>query len=166
MAQKERLLEIRKRMKKKRPSFRRVESWRYVRVKDSWRKARGIDSQTRKKTKTGVRSPSVGYRSPKKIRGLHPSGYKEVRINNKNDIEMLNLSPKKHAIKISGRLGSKKRLDLIDYAQKRNFHVLNLGISQKEMEEFEAMLEDKDFLDEEELEDEDFLDEEDLDIDE
>ena len=66
MAQKERLLEIRKRMKKKRPSFRRVESWRYVRVKDSWRKARGIDSQTRKKTKTGVRSPSVGYRSPKK----------------------------------------------------------------------------------------------------
>lgn len=166
MAQKERLLEIRKRMKKKRPSFRRVESWRYVRVKDSWRKARGIDSQTRKKTKTGVRSPSVGYRSPKKIRGLHPSGYQEVRINNKNDIEKLNLSPKKHAIKISGRLGSKKRLDLIDYAQKRNFHVLNLGISQKEMEEFEAMLEDKDFLDEEELEDEDFLDEEDLDIDE
>jgi len=166
MAQKERLLEIRKRMKKKRPSFRRVESWRYVRVKDSWRKARGIDSQTRKKTKTGVRSPSVGYRSPKKIRGLHPSGYQEVRINNKNDMEMLNLSPKKHAIKISGRLGSKKRLDLIDYAQKRNFHVLNLGISQKEMEEFETMLEDKDFLDEEELEDEDFLDEEDLDIDE
>ena len=166
MAQKERLLEIRKRMKKKRPSFRRVESWRYVRVKDSWRKARGIDSQTRKKTKTGVRSPSVGYRSPKKIRGLHPSGYKEVRINNKNDMEMLNLSPKKHAIKISGRLGSKKRLDLIDYAQKRNFHVLNLGISQKEMEEFEALLEDKDFLDEEELEDEDFIDEEDLDIDE
>lgn len=166
MAQKERLLEIRKRMKKKRPSFRRVESWRYDRVKDSWRKARGIDSQTRKKTKTGVKSPSAGYRSPKKIRGLHPSGYQEVRINNKNDMEMLNLNPKKHAIKISGRLGSKKRLDLIDYAQKRNFLILNLGISQKEMEEFEAMLEDKDLLDEEEGEEEDFLDEEDLDLDE
>jgi len=166
MSEEERLLEIRKRMKKKRPSFRRVESWRYDRVKDSWRKARGIDSQTRKKTKSGVKSPSVGYRSPKKIRGLHPSGYQEVRINNKNDIEMLNLSPNKHAIKISGRLGAKKRLDLIDYAQKRNFLILNLGISQKEMEEFEAMLEDEDFLDEEELEDEDFLDEEDLDLDE
>ena len=166
MSEEERLLEIRKRMKKKRPSFRRVESWRYDRVKNSWRKARGIDSQTRKKTKSGVKSPSVGYRSPKKIRGLHPSGYQEVRINNKNDIEMLNLSPNKHAIKISGRLGAKKRLDLIDYAQKRNFLILNLGISQKEMEEFEAMLEDEDFLDEEELEDEDFLDEEDLDFEE
>ena len=151
MSEEERLLEIRKRMKKKRPSFRRVESWRYDRVKDSWRKARGIDSQTRKKTKSGVKSPSVGYRSPKKIRGLHQSGYQEVRINNKNDIEMLNLSPNKHAIKISGRLGAKKRLDLIDYAQKRNFLILNLGISQKEMEEFEAMLEDEDFLDEEDL---------------
>jgi len=166
MSEEERLLEIRKRMKKKRPSFRRVESWRYDRVKDSWRKARGIDSQTRKKTKTGVRSPSIGYRSPKKIRGLHPSGYQEVRINNKNEMERLNLNPKTHAIKISGRLGSKKRLDLIDYAQKRNFLILNLGISQKEMEEFEAMLEDEDLLDEEELEDEDFLDEEDLDLDE
>ena len=115
---------------------------------------------------SGVKSPSAGYRSPKKIRGLHPSGYQEVRINNKNDMEMLNLNPKKHAIKISGRLGSKKRLDLIDYAQKRNFLILNLGISQKEMEEFEAMLEDKDLLDEEEGEEEDFLDEEELDLDE
>ena len=166
MTEEERLLKIRKRMKKKRPSFRRVESWRYDRVKDSWRKARGIDSQTRKKTKTGVKSPSVGYRSPKKIRGLHPSGYQEVRINNKKEMEMLNLNPKTQAIKISGRLGSKKRLDLIDYAQKRNFQILNLGISQKEMEEFEAMLEDEDLLDEEDLEDEDFLDEEDLDLDE
>ncbi|MFX1338225.1 MAG: eL32 family ribosomal protein [Promethearchaeota archaeon] len=51
MTQKERLLEIRKNIKKKKPSFRRVESWRYIRVKDSWRKARGIDSQTRKKKK-------------------------------------------------------------------------------------------------------------------
>ena len=162
MAQKERLLEIRKRMKRKRPSFRRVESWRYVSVKDSWRKARGIDSQTRKKTKTGVKAPSVGYRSPKKIRGLHPSGYEEVRINNKNEIERLNLNPKKHAIKISGRLGAKKRLELIDYAQKRNFHIFNLGISQKEMEEFETMLESPI----EELEDEDFLDEEEFDMEE
>ena len=156
-----RLLKLRKKMDKKRPSFRRVESRRYVRVKDSWRKARGIDSQTRKKTKTGVKSPSVGYRSPKKIRGLHPSGYEEVRINNKNDIERLNLSPKKHALKISGRLGARKRLELIDYAQKRNFHILNIGISQKEIEEFEAMLESPI----EELEEEESLEEEALDLD-
>ena len=60
MVQDKRLMELRKRMNKKRPSFRRVESWRYKRVKDSWRKARGIDSKTRKKKKSGVKSPTVG----------------------------------------------------------------------------------------------------------
>lgn len=160
MSQKNRLLEIRKRMKKKRPSFRRVESWRYVRVKDSWRKARGIDSQTRKKTKTGVKSPSAGYRAPKKIRGLHPSGYEQVEINNLKELKDLDLNSKKHAIKISTRLGSRKRLEIIDWAQKRNFKILNIGISAREMEEFEAMLETPideliEDLDEDELEDDD-----------
>ena len=166
MTEKERLLEMRRSMKKKRPSFRRVESWRYVRVKDSWRKARGIDSQTRKKTKTGVKSPSVGYRSPKKVRGLHPSGYEEARVDKIRDLE--NLNPTKHAIKISRRLGAKKRIELIDYAQKRNFRILNIGITQREMEEYEAMLEsaiegleeEEDFLDEEDFEE--TFDEEDI----
>ncbi|HEY0088162.1 MAG TPA: 50S ribosomal protein L32e [Candidatus Lokiarchaeia archaeon] len=152
MTEKERLLELRKKINGKRPSFRRVESWRMIRVKDSWRKSRGIDSKTRRKTKAGVKSPSIGYRGPKKVRGLHPSGFEEVRIDNKEELIKLNLSPKKHAIKISGRLGARKRLDIIDWLQKRNFKILNLGISQKEMEELEAMLEEseKDLVDEKE----------------
>ncbi|MFX1418983.1 MAG: 50S ribosomal protein L32e [Promethearchaeota archaeon] len=143
---------------KKKPSFRRVESWRYKRVKDPWRKARGIDSQTRKKTKSGVKSPTVGYRSPKKVRGLHPSGYEEVRVAKIQ--ELSNLNKNRHAIKISGKLGAKKRIALIDYCQKRGFKILNLGISQKEIETLEAMaeapiseIEDQDFIDIDELED-------------
>ncbi|MFW9770651.1 MAG: 50S ribosomal protein L32e [Candidatus Heimdallarchaeota archaeon] len=137
--ERERLFQIRKKLKRKRPSFRRIESWRYKKLKDSWRKARGIDSQTRKKEKSGVKSPSVGYRSPKKVRGIHPSGYKEVRVFNINDLK--GLSNKKHAIKISGKLGAKKRIALVDYAQNRGFKILNLGIAQKELERFEALLE-------------------------
>ena len=87
---KEALLKKRKEMKKRRPSFRRVESWRYGRVKDSWRKAIGIDSQTRKKTKSGVKSPGAGYRSPKSVRGLHPSGYEEVRVITLEEVKKLN----------------------------------------------------------------------------
>ena len=138
MQDKKKLIELRQKMKKKRPSFRRVESWRYKRVKDSWRKARGIDSQTRMKTKTGVKSPAAGYRGPKKVRGLHPSGFEEVRVMTKEDLK--NLNPKKHAIKISSKLGAKKRIALVDYAQSRNFKILNLGISQKEIESLEALL--------------------------
>ena len=135
---KNRLLELRKAKKRKNPKFRRVESWRYKRVNDSWRKARGIDSQTRQKTKSGVKSPSVGYRGPKKVRGLHPSGYEEVRVTSIKDLE--GLSNKKHAIKISGKLGTRKRIPLVEYAQNRGFRILNMGISQRELESFESML--------------------------
>jgi len=116
-----RLIELRKKINKKRPSFRRVESWRYKRVKDSWRKARGIDSRTRIKSKSGVKSPSVGYRT---------------------------------------KLGVKKRINVIDYAQSRGFKVLNLGISQRELESLEAALESS-IEDLEDLEDEDLLEDED-----
>jgi large subunit ribosomal protein L32e len=155
--EKNRLIEIRKNKKRKNPKFRRVESWRYKRVKDSWRKARGIDSQTRKKTKSGVKSPNVGYRSPKKVRGLHPSGYEEVRVTSIDDLK--GLSNRKHAIKISGKLGTKKRILLVEYAQNRGFRILNVGISQRELESFESMLQspieelEDDFIEGEDLED-------------
>ncbi len=136
---KESLLELRKRLKKKRPKFRRVESWRYKRVKDSWRKARGIDSKTRKKKKSaGIRMPTVGYRAPKKVRGLHPSGFEEVNISTQKDLEGLNR--KKHAIKISSKLGTRKRIALVEYVQRRGYKILNLGVSQKELEELENIL--------------------------
>jgi large subunit ribosomal protein L32e len=139
MTQDKRLMKLRNKLNKKRPSFRRVESWRYKRVKDSWRKSRGIDSNTRKKNKSGVKSPTVGYRNPKKVRGLHPSGYKEVRVTTMLDLKDLNKN--RHAIKISSKLGSRKRVALIDYCQKRGFKILNLGISQRELERLEAMVE-------------------------
>ena len=139
MNQDKRLMELRKKISQKRPAFRRVESWRYKRVKDSWRKARGIDSKTREKRKSGVKMPSVGYRGPKKVRGLHPSGYEEVRVITINDVKNLNI--KKHALKISAKLGTSKRIILTDYCQKRGFKILNLGISYREIERLEEMVE-------------------------
>ena len=150
-----RLFEIRKKMKKQRPSFNRVESWRYKRVKASWRKARGIDSKTRRKNKAGVKSPSVGYRTPKKIRGIHPSGYEEVRVFTIKDLD--NLNKNKQALKISSKLGAKKRIMLVEAAQRKGFKVLNLGISQQELESFESMLESS--LEEDEYVDIDELEE-------
>jgi large subunit ribosomal protein L32e len=158
MVQDKRLMELRKKINKKRPSFRRVESWRYKRVKDSWRKARGIDSKTRKKKKSGVKSPTMGYRGPKRVRGLHPSGYIEVRVTTINDLKGLNKN--KHVIKISGKLGARKRIALTDYCQKRGFKILNLGVSRREIEMLEEMaeapitdFEGDEFIDIDELED-------------
>lgn len=126
----QRLIRVKKNLQKKRPSFRRIESWRYKRVKGGWRAAKGIDSDTRQKKKNGVKSPNVGYRTPKKVRGLHPSGLIEVIVHNTKDLE--NLSPKKHGIKISSSVGNKKRLTIIEKAKSKKFKVLNLGISYAE----------------------------------
>lgn len=131
MENKQRLLRIRAQKKKKRPSFVRVESWRRVKVRSPWRKARGIDNQTRRKSKKGVKSPEPGYRSPKKVRGLHPSGLEDIIIMTQKDLEGLN--PEIHGIRISASLGTRKRLALIELVREKGFRVLNMGISRREL---------------------------------
>ena len=126
-----RLLKVRKKIQKTKPSFRRIESWRYKRVHGGWRKARGIDSDTRQKLKSGVKSPNVGYRAPKKVRGLHPSGLQETHIMHIEELDKLD--PQIHGITISSKLGIRKRLQLVEDVQAKGFKVLNLRIPYSEL---------------------------------
>ncbi len=143
--EKERLLKIRKKSKKHNPSFRRVESWRKVKVKDSWRKPRGIDNKSRRHKKSGIKSPNPGYRSPKDVRGTHPSGLEDVLIMHKNDL--VSLKPTKHGVRISTKLGGRKKIELIEHALDLGFKVFNLGITMQE-----DLLDTEDIVDDEELE--------------
>jgi large subunit ribosomal protein L32e len=130
-AETKRLMRLRDQINRKKPSFRRIESWRYKRVKGGWRSAKGIDSDTRQKLKSGVKSPNVGYRSPKKVRGVHPSGLQEVRIFKLEELE--GLDPEIHGITISARIGIKKRLTMVEEIQSKGFKVLNLRIPYTEL---------------------------------
>jgi large subunit ribosomal protein L32e len=120
--------------KSKKPNFKRQESWRYKRVKENWRKPRGIDSKMRKKVKGWPLSPKAGYRSPKETRGLHPSGYVEVRVQTLEDLNGLDFETQ--AIRIARTVGGKKRVEILALADERGIHVLNPRIP-KELEEFE-----------------------------
>jgi len=128
---KERALRKRERIKGKKPDFRRQESWRYKRVEESWRRPRGIDSKMRKKVKGWPRSVEVGYRGPKKTRGLHPSGYAEALVYNVDDVEKV--SPKTQVIRIAGAVGARKRVEISARAEERGIHILN----PREMKELE-----------------------------
>ena len=107
----------------KKPKFRRQESWRYKRVKENWRFPRGIDSKMRKKVKGWPASPNIGYRSPRKSRGIHPSGYEEVRVANVEQLEQVD--PASQAVRISRTVGAKRRFEVISQAEERGIHVLN-----------------------------------------
>ena len=121
----EKALRARTRMKRKKPNFIRQESWRYDRLKENWRRPRGIDNKMRRKIKGWPPTVSVGYRGPKAARGLHPSGYEEVLVHNVEELK--NVNPKTQAVRIAHTVGKRKKAQILMQARKRRITVLNLG---------------------------------------
>ncbi len=128
-----RLLVLRKRLKAQKPDFVRCESWRYARVKPNWRRPRGIDNKMREKKKGWPKAPNVGYRAPRKVRYLHPSGFKEVIVWRAEDLE--SLDPEVHAIRIAGNVGDKKAFKIMEKAEEKGFWIINPRITKEEVEE-------------------------------
>ncbi|MEM1550329.1 MAG: 50S ribosomal protein L32e [Candidatus Bathyarchaeia archaeon] len=126
MEEAEKAVELREKTKRKKLDFVRQESWRYDRVDESWRRPRGIDSKMRKEVKGWPARVKVGYRGPKKARGLHPSAYREVIVYNVDDLN--SVDPKVEAIRIAHTVGSKKRAEILNRARELGIHVLNATI--------------------------------------
>ena len=110
-------------LKRKRPDFVRQESWRYIRLKPNWRRPRGKDSKMRLQRAGWPQLVKVGYRSPRRYRGLHPSGYKEILVYRVEDLAGLN--PEVYAVRIAGSVGMAKRLKIVEEAEKLGLKVLN-----------------------------------------
>ena len=130
------------------PSFRHEQAHRWIRVSDSWRKVRGIDSKTREKRKGRPAMPNAGYRKPKIIRGIHPSGYIEVQVYRPSELDELN--PDVHAVRIGSTVGLRKRQDIIKKAETLMLRVLNPGAPETVVEE--ELFSELDMLDEVDIE--------------
>ena len=125
----QRILRIARQKKKRMPRFRAEGAHRWIRVSDSWRKLRGIDSATREKRKGRIAMVSSGYRTPKAVRDLHPSMYVEVRVHRASELE--ELDPDVHAVRIAATVGFRKRQEIIAAADSKLLRVLNPGRSEE-----------------------------------
>lgn len=119
------LLRARKKVSATRPKFVRQESWRYIRLAENWRKPKGVDNKMRKQVSGVPPLVKVGYRGPKRARGLHPSGYRDRLIHNIRDLEKLD--PKIDAARIGHSVGRRKRIDIVSRANALGVKVLNRG---------------------------------------
>ena len=118
-------LKIRKQIKKRTPKFLREEWFRYKRIPNNWRRPDGITSKMRINLKYRPNKVRVGYRGPKEVRGLHPSGFEEVLIH--NIAELKNIDQTKQAIRIGSKVGTKKRLEIEKKAENLEIRILNIG---------------------------------------
>jgi large subunit ribosomal protein L32e len=123
MKEKEELLKLRKKIKKKKPEFRRQEWFRKKSLGEKWRKPRGIHSKLRMHEKARGSLPTPGYGSPSEVRGLNREGYREVLVRNVKDLEKIN--PKEEVAMIAKGVGKKKRFEIFEFAEKNNIKVGN-----------------------------------------
>jgi large subunit ribosomal protein L32e len=105
------------------PAFRRQDHHMKKRTPESWRKPRGALSKQRRGIKGKGDLVEAGYRSPTAARGLHPSGFEEVRVHNVDDLE--GVDGDTQAVRIASKVGGRKRERIEDVAAEREIRVLN-----------------------------------------
>ncbi len=113
-------------LKRKKPAFLRQEWFRMGNQRKKWlkwRSVRGNQSKLRQHIKGKGFMPHPGYGMPTELKYLHPSGLKEVIINNVNELKPLDA--KTCAARIAGGVGNRKRLAIQAEAERLSVRVLN-----------------------------------------
>ena len=109
-----------------RPRFVREESWRYKRVKEAWRSPRGKTSRVRRSKKGWPPVVKIGYSRPRTIRGLHPSGLRDILVWRPSDLKKID--PNTQVARIAHTVGERKRVLILEEAKKSSIRILNPGL--------------------------------------
>jgi len=83
---------------------------------------RGLHNKQRRQKKAKGALPTPGFGSPIAVRGMHPSGYKEVQVYTLDDLD--GLDPAEHAVRIGATVGRKKRTIIQEQATAAGLKVL------------------------------------------
>ena len=112
-------------VKKKTNKFKRHQSHRFMRVPESWRKPRGIESVVRCRFNGEIPMPNIGYGSNKKTKYLTPSGMYKLTINTLEELEMLLMHNGTYQAEVAHAVSSRKRAAIIERARHLNIQITN-----------------------------------------
>ena len=118
---------------KKKSKFKR-QDFQLKKLKNKWRRPKGLHSKLRLKKSGHQKKPSIGYKKPEKLRNLVLSKFKFVKVNSLKDLEYA-----KEGIVISKNVGNKKRIKIIEKALELKLKILNI----KNPEEFVKKITDE-----------------------
>ena len=114
---------LKQRKREGKPQFNRQDYHKKKRTPTSWRKPRGNLSKQRRGIKGKGDMVESGYRTPKQARGLHPSGFEEVRVHNADDLD--GVDGDTQAVRIASSVGARKRERIEEVAEDEEIRVLN-----------------------------------------
>ena len=123
MTDKKKLLELRKDLKSKKPTFVRQDAHKKPKLGNKWRKPKGIQSKMRLHRRGYRRSVSKGWKSPREVRGLDKEGFIPIIVHTINQLN--NIDKEAQSIIISSKVGQRKKIDLVKEALKFNLKISN-----------------------------------------
>jgi large subunit ribosomal protein L32e len=117
-------LALRAAQKAKTPKFRRTEWYRYFRLaRSGWRKPKGMDNKQRRNYRYRSSLVRVGHGKVATARGLHPSGFAEVMVQNVADLNQIDAE--KQAARVGATVGGRKREMIHERADELGIRILN-----------------------------------------
>ena len=130
------MLELRKRIKSKKPAFIRQDAHKKSRVSKNWRRPKGIQAKMRLGIKGYRRCVEPGWGSPRAVKHLHSSGLIQITVYSLSGLK--GIDQKTQGILIASSVGQKKRLEIVKEAKKAGIRILNI----KDPESFVKSVED------------------------
>lgn len=96
------------------------------RVKDRWRKQRGIDNKKRIKKDFMGAEPNIGYGNPRELRGVRTNGKKLLRISSTSQLSSMSAeASKEFDVVISKSVGKRKRNEMASIARSKGIRIVN-----------------------------------------
>ena len=94
--------------------------------KQKWRRPTGRDNKMRERRKGYPKRVEIGFGRNKKLKGT-VGGKKVVTVNNMKELEKV----KKNEIIVLGKIGKKKKMELVKKAKEKNIEIYRLNLHKK-----------------------------------